>query len=376
MVRWARAIGGGAASSQRLGYREFSEDAGDDVLGGDLFRIGFEAGDDAVSQDVSRHGFHVVRGDEASSAEVGVGAGCEGERDGGARGCAVAEEGDDIGEAVGGGFAGGEDDVDDVIFDPSIDEDGVHEFAGADDVGGFEDPLDLEVGGGSAHEVEDLAFLLFGRVADFQFEHEAVELRFWECVGPFLFERVLGGEHDEGIGELVSGFADGDLAFCHGFEEGALDFCGGAIDFVGQDEVGEERPLFGGELACSRIVDEGADEVCGEEVRCELDPLELGVDAGGEGFDGEGFCDAGNSFEEDVAVGEEADEEAVDERLLADDDAGDFVVERFDPLAGLGDLFGKFLWAGHRLVREGCRVARSVRPMAKCAFGKACDEDF
>jgi hypothetical protein len=42
----------------------------------------------------------------------------------------------------------------------------------------------------------------------------------------------------------------------------------------------------------------------------------------------------------------------------------------------LGDLFGKFLWAGHRLVREGCRVARSVRPMAKCAFGKACDEDF
>ena len=76
MVRWARAIGGGAASSQRLGYWEFSEDAGDDVLGGDLFRIGFEAGDDAVSQDVSRHGFHVVRGDEASSAEVGVGAGC------------------------------------------------------------------------------------------------------------------------------------------------------------------------------------------------------------------------------------------------------------------------------------------------------------
>ena len=47
----------------------------------------------------------------------------------------------------------------------------------------------------------------------------------------------------------------------------------------------------------------------------------------------------------------------MDEGLLSDDDARDFVVEGFDPLTGLGDLFGKFLRAGHRMVGK---VVRSV----------------
>ena len=144
-----------------LGNGEFSEDAGYDVLGGDFFGVRFEAGDDAVAKNIGRDAFDIVRGDEAAPVEVGVSASGEGERDGGARRGAVAEEGDDVGEAVGGWFAGGEDDVDDVIFHAAIDEDGVDEFAGVDDVGRLEDALDFKIGGGGAHEVEDLAFLLF-----------------------------------------------------------------------------------------------------------------------------------------------------------------------------------------------------------------------
>ena len=172
-----------------------------------------------------------------------------------------------------------------------------------------------------------------------------------------MFEPVLGGENDEGIREFVGGFADGDLAFGHGFEEGALDFCGGAVDFVGEDEVGEEGALFGGKLAGAWVVDEGSDEIGWEKVRGELDALKLGMNAGGECFYGEGFCDARNAFEEDVSVGEKADKEAVHEGLLTDDNARDLVVEGFDPLAGLDDLFGEFLRAGHRL--EG-KVVQTV----------------
>jgi len=305
----------------RLGYRELSENAGHDVLRGDFFGVRFEAGDDAVAEHVGGDAFDIVRGDEAASVQVGVGAGGEGEGDGGARRGSVAEEGNNVGEAVGSGFAGGEDDVDDVVFHASVDEDGVDEFTGADDVGRFEDALDVEVRGGGAHEVEDLSFLLAGGVPDLEFEHESVELGFGEGVGAFLFEGVLGGENDEGVREFVGGVADGDLAFGHGFEEGALNLCGGAVDFVGEDEVGEEGPLFGGELAGARVVDEGSDEISWEKIRGELDALELGVDTGREGFDREGFCDAWDTFEEDVSVGEEPDEEAVDEGLLSDDDA-------------------------------------------------------
>ena len=95
-----------------------------------------------------------------------------------------------------------------------------------------------------------------------------------------MFERVLGGENDEGVRQFVGGLPDGDLAFGHGFEEGALDLCGGAVDFVGEDEVGEEGPLFGGELAGARVVDEGSDEISWEKIRGELDALKLGVDTG------------------------------------------------------------------------------------------------
>ena len=94
--------GEGAADflQARLGDRKLSEDAGHDVFRGDLFGIGFKAGDDAVSENVRGDAFHIVGGDETASVEVGVGSRGKRQGDGGARGCAVSEEGDDVGEAV------------------------------------------------------------------------------------------------------------------------------------------------------------------------------------------------------------------------------------------------------------------------------------
>ena len=39
-----------------------------------------------------------------------------------------------------------------------------------------------------------------------------------------------------------------------------------------------------------------------------------------------------------MAVGEQADEETVNERFLSDDDVGDFSAEFDDPLGGVSDL--------------------------------------
>ncbi len=66
-----------------------------------------------------------------------------------------------------------------------------------------------------------------------------------------------------------------------------------------------------------------------------------------EGFDGEGFREAGHAFEQDVAVGEQADEETVHEVFLADDDAAQFVLQRGDPVAVLLHGVGEFLGGGH-----------------------------
>ena len=48
----------------------------------------------------------------------------------------------------------------------------------------------------------------------------------------------------------------------------------------------------------------GGDEVGGEQVGRELDALEAGVDALGEGFDGQGFCEPRHPFEQDMPVGQ------------------------------------------------------------------------
>ena len=62
--------------------------------------------------------------------------------------------------------------------------------------------LDLAFGvaGGAG---DDLLFFLVRRIADAQLEHEAVELRFGQRVRAFLLDRVLRGEHEERMRQVV-----------------------------------------------------------------------------------------------------------------------------------------------------------------------------
>jgi hypothetical protein len=84
-------------------------------------------------------------------------------------------------------------------------------------------------------------FLVRRRIIDQQLEEEAVGLRLGQRVGAFLLNRVLRRHDEEGAGQRVRLAADGDLPLLHRLEQGALDLGGRAVDFVGQDQVGEDR---------------------------------------------------------------------------------------------------------------------------------------
>ena len=60
---------------------------------------------------------------------------------------------------------------------------------------------------------------------------------------------------------------------------------------------------------------------------------------GGEGFDGEGLGQAGHAFEEDMAVGEQADDQPLGQIILADDDFAQFVKQRVHKGARFLDCF-------------------------------------
>ena len=87
------------------------------------------------------------------------------------------------------------------------------------------------------------------RVADLDHEHEAVDLRLGERVGPLLLDGVLRRHDDERLGERVGLVADGDLPLLHRLEQRALHLGRRAVDLVGEHEVGEDGAELGGELA-------------------------------------------------------------------------------------------------------------------------------
>ena len=72
-------------------------------------------------------------------------------------------------------------------------------------------------------------------------EEEAVELGLGQREGALVLDRVLGGDHHEGVGQRPGDAAGGDLPLGHGLEEGGLHLGRGAVDLVDEDERVEER---------------------------------------------------------------------------------------------------------------------------------------
>ncbi len=97
----------------------------------------------------------------------------------------------------------------------------------------------------------------------------------------------------------------GDLAFLHGFEQGGLDFGGSTVDFVRQHDIMKKRSLFYGKFTCLGMIDLGSQNIRGQQIRGELDAFERGVYGLGQGFDSERLGQAGNTFEQNVAFGEQ-----------------------------------------------------------------------
>ena len=113
----------------------------------------------------------------------------------------------------------------------------------------------------------DAGFFFERGIVDLDEKHEAVELRFGQRVGAFLFDRVLGREDKKGRGERIGFAKDGDLVFLHRLEHGRLGLGGRSVDFIGEHHVRKDRALDEFEFSASshaRFLDDvGAGDVGG-----------------------------------------------------------------------------------------------------------------
>jgi hypothetical protein len=100
----------------------------------------------------------------------------------------------------------------------------------------------------------------------------------------------------------------------------------------------KDRTAVEAEAAIVGAVDLGAGQVARQQIRGELDPVEIGLDPGGEGLDGTGLGESWGTFHQQMAVGEQRDQQPLDQDLLADDVLADAPAQRLK--LGLDQVLG------------------------------------
>ncbi|OPZ69920.1 MAG: hypothetical protein BWY82_02196 [Verrucomicrobia bacterium ADurb.Bin474] len=182
-------------------------------------------------------------------------------------------------------------------------------------------------GGGPYHG----QFLLIGWIVHPDVEHETVQLGFGQGIGAFLLDRILGRHHQEHVGERKCLISDRDLTFLHPLEERALHFCRGAVDFVSQHKIRENRTLFCDEIDVLRVVDLGSDDVRRQHIRGELNASEVRQHGACKCFERQCLGETRYPFKQNVSVCQQRDDQALDQMFLPNDVAMQFLLERSQP---------------------------------------------
>ena len=320
-----------------------------------------------MAQHIGANGTHILRDHIATPFSEGEGFRGEGHVDARAWTTTEPDHAGEVGELVLVGLAGGVHDVHDVLLDLLIHVHLAHQLAGVQDVIGAHHFLRLWIATGTYVLSDDQLLLLLARVIQHHLQHEAVGLGLRQWVGPFLFDRVHRGHHEERLWQGIGGGPQGYLPLLHGFEQSALHFGGRPVDLIRQNEVAEDGTLLHAELLVPLAVDQGADKVGGKEVRCELDAAEANVHGLGKCFDGHGLGQPRNTFQQDMPIGEQGHQQFLHHVLLAHDHLAHFLVDEVDEGTGLLDAFVKRADAvgGHRLRGTGNDVFHRVSPVIR-----------
>ncbi len=99
-----------------------------------------------------------------------------------------------------------------------------------------------------------------------------------------------------------------------------LRFWRGAVDFVGQQYVGENRPTLEFELLLDGGINRNSQHVRRQHVAGELHPLKAAIERPREGLGQSGFADAGNAFDQQMSARQQGNQGQADDFILAAND--------------------------------------------------------
>ena len=183
--------------------------------------------------------------------------------------------------------------------------------------------------------LEDLDHVVGGRKRDQGLEEETVELGFRQRIGAFLFDRVLSCHHQKWTGQGMGLAAEGYPLLLHRLEQGRLSLGGGAVDLVGQYQVGKDRSLVKLEIVADQHL--GAEDVGRHQVGRELHPSEFDIEHPAQGGQELGLAETRHTFQEYVSFAQGSRQNCVDQLALTDDH-----LCHFCPCGP--EVPGEFLW--------------------------------
>ncbi len=143
-------------------------------------------------------------------------------------------------------------------------------------------------------------------IAQADAHQKTVELGFRQGKGTDLVGRVLGGDDEKRLGQRAGLAFSGDLPFLHGFEKGALGFWRGAVDLVGEDQLGEDRPLVKMKPFRTPLVHRYTDYIGRQQIAGELDALVVQPHQGRQQMRQGGLAHAGKILDEQMPLTEQA----------------------------------------------------------------------
>ncbi len=119
--------------------------------------------------------------------------------------------------------------------------------------------------------------------------------------------------------QRIAHAVDGGLAFFHRFEQRGLRARRGAIDFVHQQQIGEDRPAMQRKRTGGQIENVRSNDVGRHQVRRALDALKSQPANSRQRFDRERFRQSRDAFQQCVTAADQHDQKLIDDFLLPDD---------------------------------------------------------
>ncbi len=199
------------------------------------------------------------------------------------------------------------------------DMDRAHRVDQLDDLIGVRDRLEVVERGGAAVHVQHLELGRGAGIADRDARHEAVPLRLGQRVGALHLHRVLRRDDHEGAGQFMGLPVHRHLALLHRLQQRRLGLGGGAVDFVADHDLGEDRAGLELELPALLVEDADPGDVGGQQIRGELDPPHRTVDGAGQRLGKHGLAHPRHVLDEQMALGQQhRQREPYDLRLALD----------------------------------------------------------